>query len=577
MKRNFLILAAALVLVYSTADSQARGNGKQTAQKTEKASKNTATADKKQLQTQKKEATNDLKKNQAEFARTKAETERYLEELELGEGQIVVLNGEIEVKQNSVDSVGTAIKSVSDTINSLDGRLKTLSDKYASALRKRQTSFRHASPLSYVFASKSVSGAVRRYRALKQFGKWRSKKAGEINGMKEVLETRRTELGQLKDREESLLNDLAAKKEDLTVTQQKNSELVATLKEKSSEIEAVMAVRRQELKQLDMQLESLIAAEQAKIAEERRKEKERLAAEKRRQEEEQRILAEKKRKEEEQRQLAEKRKKEEQERLLAEQRRRDEEAARKKAEEEAVRQQDLKRLQEQQLAQNTSKQTSSKTTEPVVIAARTTTNETPNDKPERKARGSNKVQSQTPASASSSASSTAAPKNENTPTVTYPKQSSSGQSELTARNATMLSTGFQSAKGNLPYPVDGKFVIVRNFGRQRHPELPMIETDNPGIDLSVNRGESARSIYEGEVSAIFQQPGYHSVVMVRHGDYLTVYANLENIRVKKGDRVAAGQVLGKVAVDEDDSNQRAILHFEIRHEKAKENPAYWLR
>lgn len=161
-----------------------------------------------------------------------------------------------------------------------------------------------------------------------------------------------------------------------------------------------------------------------------------------------------------------------------------------------------------------------------------------------------------------------------TKTPAQVKDESKGQ--LTSRNTNQITAGFASSKGKLPFPVDGRHIVVRGFGRQKHPDLPMIETDNPGIDISVEKGALARNVYEGIVSAIFKQPGYNNVVMVRHGDYITIYANLDNVMVTKGEKIGAGCPIGKISVDEDDAKGRSIIHFEIRREKEKENPLLWL-
>lgn len=159
--------------------------------------------------------------------------------------------------------------------------------------------------------------------------------------------------------------------------------------------------------------------------------------------------------------------------------------------------------------------------------------------------------------------------------VTVVKTDEKGEA-TTKRTASQLSAGFKSGRGRLPWPVEGKFRVVSRFGRHKHPSLPMVETDNPGIDIGITSGRWAKAIYEGVVSAVFRQPGYSNIVMIRHGDYITVYANLETISVGKGDRVGAGQPLGVVALDEDNPGMR-VLHFEIRREKVKENPEAWLK
>ncbi|MGN0209925.1 MAG: peptidoglycan DD-metalloendopeptidase family protein, partial [Muribaculaceae bacterium] len=79
-----------------------------------------------------------------------------------------------------------------------------------------------------------------------------------------------------------------------------------------------------------------------------------------------------------------------------------------------------------------------------------------------------------------------------------------------------------------------------------------------------------------EVTRIFVVEGYHNVVLVRHGEYITVYCGLANVAVSKGAKVKAGQALGAIFVDQADSN-RAILHFEVRHERSTLNPEEWLK
>lgn len=139
-----------------------------------------------------------------------------------------------------------------------------------------------------------------------------------------------------------------------------------------------------------------------------------------------------------------------------------------------------------------------------------------------------------------------------------------------------LSSNFEGNKGKLPYPVSGKCRIVSKFGRHKHPDLQYIEINNNGIDIELLSSNEARVIFDGTVSAIFQQPGYNSIVMVRHGSYITVYANLESLNVKPGDTVKALQSLGTVFSDPDNEN-RCILHFEVRKETQKLDPQAWIK
>lgn len=137
-------------------------------------------------------------------------------------------------------------------------------------------------------------------------------------------------------------------------------------------------------------------------------------------------------------------------------------------------------------------------------------------------------------------------------------------------------SAFESKKGKLPYPVLGKYRVVGKFGKQKHPQFPNIMTENSGIDIELLSSGSAIAIFEGTVSAIFRQPGFNTIVMVRHGEYLSIYANLSSISVKSGDKVKANQVIGTVYADPEDNNRR-ILHFEIRKETVKLNPQHWIK
>lgn len=166
-------------------------------------------------------------------------------------------------------------------------------------------------------------------------------------------------------------------------------------------------------------------------------------------------------------------------------------------------------------------------------------------------------------------------------TVEKPSASSKGNSEMAAvtsgnAESRALSGSFESNRGRLLFPVRGRYTIVKGFGRQKHPDLPNVVTDNPGIDIAASEGAKARSIFEGTVSGIFSQDGYNKVVMVRHGSYISIYANLSSINVRMGEKVRANQDLGTIYRDPEYGN-KPVLHFELRRERAKLNPMQWIR
>ena len=141
---------------------------------------------------------------------------------------------------------------------------------------------------------------------------------------------------------------------------------------------------------------------------------------------------------------------------------------------------------------------------------------------------------------------------------------------------TPLTEPFERCKGRLPWPLDRKATITSTFGRHTHETLERVTMQNNGIDFETSPGASARAVYDGTVSMIIVMEGYQNVVLVRHGEYLTVYAGLSDLRVRKGDRVKAGQLLGSVFADPSDGH-RTKLHFEVRHEKEKLDPQEWLK
>lgn len=135
-----------------------------------------------------------------------------------------------------------------------------------------------------------------------------------------------------------------------------------------------------------------------------------------------------------------------------------------------------------------------------------------------------------------------------------------------------LSTSFAGNKGNLPWPTE-RGVISATFGEHPHPVLKGIKTKNNGIDITTSGGSVARSIFEGEVTSTMTLPNYNNVIIIRHGEFLTVYSNLGQIFVKKGDKVTTKQKLGVI---ETDDTGRTKLHFELWKGKILQNPEAWI-
>lgn len=148
--------------------------------------------------------------------------------------------------------------------------------------------------------------------------------------------------------------------------------------------------------------------------------------------------------------------------------------------------------------------------------------------------------------------------------------------ELPSKPVQATSEPFDAMKGRLPMPLDKPAKVAVPFGLQSHAEYSKVKVQNNGIDLETHPGANAHVVHPGTVSMIIVMDGYHNVVLVRHGEYITVYAGLDEIKVRKGQTLSAGDVLGTVWSDKNDGN-RTRLHFEVRHEKDKLDPALWLK
>jgi septal ring factor EnvC (AmiA/AmiB activator) len=152
----------------------------------------------------------------------------------------------------------------------------------------------------------------------------------------------------------------------------------------------------------------------------------------------------------------------------------------------------------------------------------------------------------------------------------------SGKLDLTLTpEAKELNADFEKNKGKLPWPVE-KGVITSRFGKQPHPVLPGITIENNGVDITTEKGATVRSIFRGDVSSVIVIPGAGKAVILSHGAYRTVYSNLREVSVAKGQKVDTKQTVGTVLTDDTGS----IAHIEVWKITAeglvKVDPGPWL-
>lgn len=137
-----------------------------------------------------------------------------------------------------------------------------------------------------------------------------------------------------------------------------------------------------------------------------------------------------------------------------------------------------------------------------------------------------------------------------------------------------LSGNFASNRGKLPMPITGAYIITSHYGQYSVEGLRNVKLDNKGIDIQGKPGAQARAIFTGKVAAVFKLNGLFNI-LIRHGNYISVYCNLSSASVKQGDEVTTKQSIGTIFSDGADGG-RTVLHFQLRKEKEKLNPEPWL-
>ncbi len=416
---------------------------------------------------------NEVEKTQKQINQNTAETTRQLNRLASLSAEAEQSRKQIERINAELKAMDRLIKATEDSISTLENNLKSLRNAYADNLRAIRSRRQQMSTLAMIFSSTNFTEAYRRYRYMQEFDKWQKGKSRQIAEMSAEIAARQQRAKAARSRQAAKLNELTAENARLQANKVETESLVSDLKRQGSSLKKALAEKQRKLKNLDAELDRIIAEEQRRAEEERRAEEARLAAE-----------------------------------------------AKKKAEEARRAAEEKKNSKEQAQAPVQEK----KTTAP------------PSGKPE-------------PA------------------TKPEPRKSD---------KLIMMSGSFESNKGKMPFPVDGRYSIVSHFGLNSHPDVTNVKVNNSGIDIETPQGAAARAVFDGEVSSVFHVSGYQNVVMLRHGNYLTVYAGIGALAVKKGDKVKAGQTLGTIFSDPDDNN-RTVLHFEVRRERAKLNPEDWVR
>lgn len=440
---------------------------------------------------------------------------------------LMIINQEINVKRKTIDTIRHDINKLDDNILTLKMQLELLQEqlddckqKYVKSVRYMRRNNSTQDKLLFIFSAKNFMQMYRRSRFVKEYAAYQRIQGEELKRRQAEMKAVHNKLVGVKQEKNTLLYKGVREQKDLEGKQTEQQQVVNTLKNEQKTIQSIIAQQRKKDAAINSQIDRLVAIEVEKAR--------------------QRAIAEAKRKAEEQAAAQ-----------AAAKKKREEEIARKKAEAEAA-----ARIERQRIAEAKAREERLKEEARIAAdakkkaAAEKAAKEAENERraAERRAAEESKKREREIAAAKREAA--------EQPVV------------LMASEDRKISGNFESNRGRLPMPVVGSYKIVSHFGQYNVEGLQNVRLDNKGINILGQPGAKVRSIFDGEVTAVFSLAGTTGV-MVRHGNYISVYCNLGSVSVRKGQHVSTRQVLGTVGAEN-------ILQFQLRRETAKLNPEAWL-
>ena len=461
---------------------------------------------------------------------------------------LITLNTQIGERQKNINGIQQDIHYIEGNIGILKAQLKTLegqlADRKAKYIKSMRYMARHNTvqdKLMFIFSAKNLAQMYRRMRFVREYADYQ-KAQGEMVKTKQAQVTgKHVQLEHVKGQKSNLLYKGKKEKTALVGQQDEQKKVVESLKNQQQTIQKVIAEQRQKDAAMNAQIDRLVAQEVAKAraraAAEAQKRAAAVAASKRHAAD----LARKK--------AAAEAAARENARRIAEAKAKE---GRLKAEAEAAARASEAARQAQANAYETQKKTAA------VSAARAAAGESA-----RAEQAAREAQAQRVAAERKASVDNARQKK-----IVADATKEVDDVQKFSSVDRMMNGGFEANRGRLPMPITGGYRVVSHFGQYNVEGLNGVTLDNKGINIKGGSGCMARSIYDGEVSAVFGYSG-SMVVMVRHGAYISVYCNLRSVCVSRGQKVSTRQALGSVGTDN-------ILQFQLRRETSKLNPEAWL-
>lgn len=538
MKRLFLLSLLALTVLVMPAQQKRTGTKAKTTAQTRKTStarkkapakktttKKKATSRKKAtakkdtysnasirgLQKQRSQIQQKIKQQEKALRANQADVKKRLQNL-------MVINTEIGERQKNINNIQKDITHIESNMDILKAQLETLEKQLAERKARyiksmsfvtRQHTFQDR--LMFILSAHDFSQMYRRMRFVREYAAYQRVQGEAVKAKQAQVDEKHRQLVTVRGHKSNLLAKGEQERKALEGQQTEQKNVVASLQKQQKTIQQVIAQQRKKDEQLNAEIDRQIAIEVEKArkraAEEARKKAQAEAA-----------------------------------------RKRAEELARKKAQAEAEARENARRIAEakarEQRLKEAAEQASAKQRARAEQAAREA--EADREAAERKAE---------------------ADARRNKKEIESVREDVQEMSLMTSVDRK-LSGSFEANRGRLPMPITGSYRVVSHFGQYNVEGLKGVKLDNKGINILGQPGARARSIYDGEVSAVFGFSG-SMVVMVRHGSYISVYCNLSSVSVSRGQKVSTRQTLGTVGRDN-------ILQFQLRHNMSKLNPESWL-
>ena len=488
----------------------------------------------------------EIKKQEAALRANQADVKQRLSDL-------MVINSEIDRHQQNIDGIQKDIHHIDGNIGILNAQLNTLQQqlqerkaRYVKSMRYLTRNHTLQDRLMFIFSAKNFVQMYRRLRFVREYASWQKTQGEMVKAKQAQVNDKHQQLQQVKGQKNDMLYKGKQEQKALEGKQQEQQQVVTSLQKQQKTIKTVIDKQRKDAAAINAQIDRLIAIEVEKARVRAAEEAKRKAAAE---------AAAKKRREEE---LARKKAAAEKARLENERRLREarEAEARAKAEARAAQEREAAARAEAQRQRDAEAK----------ARAQQQANEAAREAAERKAAAEQRAR-EAEAERQAMERKAKADEQRSTREIAEAKKNVEESRSMSSVDR-MMSGGFEQNKGRLPMPITGSARIVSHYGQNSVAGLSGVTIDNKGINIMGQPGCQARSIYDGEVSAVFNYGGSY-VVMVRHGVYISVYCNLSSVSVHKGQRVSTRQGLGTVGSDH-------ILQFQLRKLQSRLNPEAWI-